>query len=402
MNIFNLTIILSYIYYVNAFNIINNIYLRRNIKNNVTIIGTSISGLSAGIALRNNGYNVNIYDKKSLLKPAQGYTISLFENGLKSLNKICPSALAEIKLSMLHKNRNIFYDTNNNLIKTRGINIDLISYYSIKKALLNNFPKENIHLNSNFNNYTFDEDTKILNVNFDNININTNILIGADGIKSRVRDCSIGSKTIYYYDKKIFRGIVKKDKIANNLFLRQNGDSMYWMEKEPGNLFTWREIGDNYMAFAGIKKYYYNRKYKFTKKNEIKNIYYDYPIIVNDIINQIDENDIRISNINDIDVCDKWCKNNVILIGDAAHAMTPGLGMGINMDFEDAAELMYYLNPKKNIEENVKLWEESRKKRTMEIHSISRHKTIENNRYIYYNNKYYEKFIEEIKKYKPP
>jgi FAD-dependent urate hydroxylase len=53
----------------------------------VVIIGAGIGGLTTGIAMRQAGYQVEIYDRAHELRPA-GAGISLWSNGVKVLNKL--------------------------------------------------------------------------------------------------------------------------------------------------------------------------------------------------------------------------------------------------------------------------------------------------------------------------
>ena len=51
------------------------------------VIGAGIGGLTAGIALRQVGYDVEIYDRVRELRPV-GAGISLWSNGVKILNRL--------------------------------------------------------------------------------------------------------------------------------------------------------------------------------------------------------------------------------------------------------------------------------------------------------------------------
>ena len=53
----------------------------------VAIVGAGMGGLATGIALRQAGYDVEIYDRVSELRPA-GAGISLWSNGVKVLNRL--------------------------------------------------------------------------------------------------------------------------------------------------------------------------------------------------------------------------------------------------------------------------------------------------------------------------
>lgn len=51
------------------------------------VIGAGMGGLATGIALRQAGYQVEMYDRVSELRPA-GAGISLWSNGVKVLNRL--------------------------------------------------------------------------------------------------------------------------------------------------------------------------------------------------------------------------------------------------------------------------------------------------------------------------
>ena len=68
-----------------------------------------------------------------------------------------------------------------------------------------------------------------------------------------------------------------------------------------------------------------------------------YPANVQHIMDRVAGSAIYENAVYDIQVLDEWSKGPVVLLGDAAHAMTPGMGQGANQGLEDACELAYEL-----------------------------------------------------------
>ena len=69
----------------------------------------------------------------------------------------------------------------------------------------------------------------------------------------------------------------------------------------------------------------------------------------------------------DIPPLQNWVRDNVALLGDAAHATTPFAAMGANMAIEDTAPLVDALADCTSLDEALHAFEQSRKKRTEEI-----------------------------------
>ncbi|PMD41750.1 FAD/NAD(P)-binding domain-containing protein [Hyaloscypha variabilis F] len=65
------------------------------------------------------------------------------------------------------------------------------------------------------------------------------------------------------------------------------------------------------------------------------------------LVDLFNHNQIDAWRIRDIDTCDTWYRGKCVLIGDAAHAVTPHAGHGCNLTIEDAEALAYLLKDAK-------------------------------------------------------
>lgn len=114
-------------------------------------------------------------------------------------------------------------------------------------------------------------------------------------------------------------------------------------------------------------------------------VFEDYPEPVHHIIERMDAEAIFAHQVWDIEVCPRWSDGNIVLIGDAAHALTPGLGQGANVALEDAIELCTILAnvlnpptgaaPSESIPQTLTKFWQNRIERLKEIHTRSRLRT---------------------------
>lgn len=88
------------------------------------------------------------------------------------------------------------------------------------------------------------------------------------------------------------------------------------------------------------------------------------------------------NDILDIEPLKKFAYENILLMGDAAHATTPNMGQGACMAIEDAAVLAMYVKEKTTMSEAFRQFETKRIKCTTAIvkksHSIGKLAQLEN------------------------
>merc|ERR1712176_438499 len=121
------------------------------------------------------------------------------------------------------------------------------------------------------------------------------------------------------------------------------------------------------------------------RKQRLQKLFDGYPSDVTHVIERMPPASLYENAIHDITVEEEWSKVPVVLIGDAAHAMTPGMGQGANQGLEDACELATVLaralhddendENDKNLSSVLEGFWKSRIDRVREIHAASRART---------------------------
>ena len=111
-------------------------------------------------------------------------------------------------------------------------------------------------------------------------------------------------------------------------------------------------------------------------KQRLQQHFSEFPPLVHDIIQQLPDS-IHEDYLRDINIPTEWSKGPVALIGDAVHALTPGMGQGANQGLEDVCELV------ERIVHNQPLtdYTQARLERVQKVQEQSRQNTIQSNSY---------------------
>lgn len=126
------------------------------------------------------------------------------------------------------------------------------------------------------------------------------------------------------------------------------------------------KLSDNAVYWFAVALDKANQKDNGDVKNKLLGMYNSFNPLVTQIIAATPEDKILRNDILDLKPMNKWYKNTVCLIGDAAHATTPNMGQGGAQAIEDA----YYLS--KIIQQNSsnKVFELFQQKRQAKVNAI--------------------------------
>lgn len=330
----------------------------------IAIIGAGIGGLTTAIALKQKGFKVEIFEASTAFKKA-GSGINLAINAMQVYKKL---GIYE-QIASLGNYTNVLHITDEKLNKITSVNLQNaeIAYkaktFAIHRAalhtiLVNQLADVNIHLNKKLQS-VHQENNKV-SIRFEDGTLQTSdILIGADGIHSMVRKSIFSNTKIRIAKQVCWRGIVK---IAIPKSYKTELNELWG----KGKRFGFVHINENevyWYALANYKKDY-QKEYSNTNLEEL---FSSFNPLIKKIIVNTNKSYIIFNEMIDLKPISTWYKNNVCLIGDAAHATTPNLGQGACQAIESAYVIAECLATEKNAQKAFKKLEKIRKNTATQI-----------------------------------
>jgi 2-polyprenyl-6-methoxyphenol hydroxylase-like FAD-dependent oxidoreductase len=330
----------------------------------VNIIGAGIGGLTTALTLKQKGLNVNIFESSAELKPV-GAGIILANNAMqvfqklgiqdkieKAGNKISFMKITDDQLNPLSVVNLSEYE------QKYGVSNIAIHRGELQKILANEIGFDNINLSKRLSKI---EKNRLFKLTFeDNSTIESKLVIGADGIKSVVRNQLFEKSTLRNPNQICWRGICEIDlpqKYHNEL-------NEAWGK---GKRFGFVKISDKKVYWYALT----NSKNVEISDVNLTEFFSEFHSDILNILSATKKEQIIVSDIFDLKPIDKWQNENVCLVGDAAHATTPNLGQGACQAIEDAYVLGELLDNGMPIENTFKAYEKLRRKKAHTIVSIS-------------------------------
>nr|WP_253819395.1 NAD(P)/FAD-dependent oxidoreductase [Vibrio coralliilyticus] len=340
----------------------------KNVNKNIAVIGAGVAGLGFANLIAKKGFNVTIFEKRKveeiLTEPDKrsiNFTVS--ERGLNTFKKI--GIDKEIKKNSKElKGRSIC----ENGIKNKFIHKYGSSTYSIRRSKMiellykKSIKNDNIRIIEHAEIDSIDKDLATIKIN--NKSMEFDFILGADGAFSIVREELLKNNPVEfkreYFDWRYIE--IKLTKHDIEKLPTHNDKINFW-------------CGDNYL-FVGIPNLDGSMSIMFSfHKNDDKNKRESYirkvfpESIISSLITQLDHNSNWLTKIE----VGKWSyKDKLVLIGDAAHAIYPFYGQGMNSAMEDALVLFDLIESNDNYEVAFEEYEKIRKPETDLLSEISK------------------------------
>ncbi|MGL4582214.1 MAG: FAD-dependent monooxygenase [Flavobacterium sp.] len=295
----------------------------------VAIIGGGIAGLTMAMALKRANIPFVIYEATKEIKPV-GAGIAIANNAMQVYRhlgvadklsdkgtRISNVLLTDFSLNVLdHTDLTPFeqqYRLANVAIHRSQLHQVLLSELDASDVLLNKRLEEITCNSEGLYQLTFKDGSQTIH----------EFIIGADGLRSQVRQFAFGEKPLRDAKQVCWRGVLDFDLPEKYRHVALEG----WGR---GKRFGFVKLEEN------VVYWYYLVNEDIYKEDAPLDSYLSGcdPMVRKMILNTSSASIFR-DKIYDLPLLDEWYKDKVALIGDAAHASTPNLGQGACQAIED-------------------------------------------------------------------
>lgn len=332
------------------------------------IIGAGIGGLTAGIAFRQAGYQVEVYDRVRELRPA-GAAISVWSNGIKVLNRL--GLGKQIASAGGRMDRMAYYSSTGEkltdfslqpLYDQVGERPYPVSRSQLQQLLLDALGKEQVQLGRQC--IAVEQDAEKVTAIFeDGSRASGDVLVAADGTRSMIRNYVLGYPLERHYVGYVnWNGIVPA---SDDLAPRESW-VLYVGEHKRASLMPISD--DRFYFFFDVPLPQGSTCLPEHHQTELAGFFQGWAPPVQTLIERLDPLKTNRVEIHDIEPLPCLVRGRVALLGDAGHGMAPDLGQGGCQAMEDAIVLTNYLQTTNvSVEDALKRYEAARLKHVSEI-----------------------------------
>lgn len=309
----------------------------------ITILGAGLVGSLLSIFLAKKGYQVTIYERRPDMRKAgaiggRSINLALSHRGLKALDAV--GIKEKIQESCIPMPGRMIHDLEGNLdfqpYGKEGQFINSVSRGGLNELLVNEAEAQGVKIE--FEHRCTDVDFDNASASFDNGNtVKADFLFGADGAFSALRSAMQKTDRFNYAQEYITAGY-------KELSMPPTADGDFALD--PGALHIWPRGEYMLIALPNLDKTFTCTlffPFEGTISFEALKTKADVTAFFNDkfkdavpYLTHLEKEFFENPTSSLITVrCSPWVKGNTALIGDAAHAIVPFYGQGMNSGFED-------------------------------------------------------------------
>jgi 2-polyprenyl-6-methoxyphenol hydroxylase-like FAD-dependent oxidoreductase len=327
----------------------------------INIIGAGIGGLMTAISLQRKGYEVEIYEAAAELRPL-GAGIIMASNALQIARRlgVAESIIqAGVPLQSFgianHRGRPLQLMDIQAVKAKYGEPSVVIHRGNLQQILLKELASTSIQLGKRLASLEHLADGRV-QARFENGSLTeSDLLIGADGLRSATRRAIFGDTPLRYSSHTCWRGILP-----------------HVIDHPEQGLELWAKTGGKRIAMLQLSPtqvyFYYTEKRKpgFNVPVAERVAYLceqlqEFPARYGQVMAKAKAEEIFHDDLYDLKPLPSWHQGRVVLIGDAAHATTPNMGQGGCQAVEDAWYLAEQLERYAEVEQAFQTFEALRR-----------------------------------------
>lgn len=347
-------------------------------KPRIAIVGAGIGGLTLGLLLRKHGMEAHIYEQAPELREA-GAAVALAANGTRVLRRLgLGDKLQEFSIEptdVVYRHwasgKHIAsFPMGSTYNKRYGAEFFGIHRMNLQRILADSWGRDGLHLNSRVQDLEESEDgIRLLFAERDSAT--ADVVIGADGVRSVVRDwVTGGGPAPTYSESSGFRGLVQVSTLS------QMPDPMtieFWLG--PGSYVIHYPISCDTINFLAVlpgpTPWPFSSWMTEEPAGAALAAFEDWHPTVREMIASVEQSPRWA--LFSLPPLQRWSRGHTILLGDAAHAMLPHQGQGANQAIEDAAVLAALLadTDRSGLGDALRRYEVLRRPRTRQLQRSS-------------------------------
>lgn len=332
----------------------------------VGIIGGGIGGVAAAVALERIGIPAVVYERALTLTEV-GVGMMLWPNATRVLKEL--GVLDRVEARSASNTTFLVRSDRGQVLMNIGLGRFEVPALCTRRSdllteLLSAFSADRIHLGHEF--VAFEQSGSKVRVRFANgSTAEHDALIGADGLRSRVRSQLFGVSGPIYRGYIVWRGLAS---YAGDAISQGSNSESWGAGKRFGILNTGHE---RFTWYAAVSLPRDHRDPGCGRKQELMEMFKNWHEPVEACLASTPEESILKHPALDLAPLKRWGRGPVTLLGDAAHPCTPNLGQGGCLALEDALVLASSFRKEARSESALRRYENLRRERTRHVQQRS-------------------------------
>lgn len=342
----------------------------------VIVVGAGIGGLTLALALARQGFQVRIFEQADVLKEV-GAGLQLSPNAVKVLRTLAledllkPFVFQPENASIRHFQSGryyLHYGLGDHATQRYGAPYWHVHRADLHGVLVQACYAAGVEIELGHKVLGYRSDKTKATVLLENKTEYCDLVVGADGIHSKIRELMLGIQAPIFTGQVAWRGVVRADNVKN---VTIKPDATVWVGPNK-HMVSYYLRGGDYINFVAVEECAEWSHESWRQEGNVQDLqakFAGWHPEVSDLLGACEETFMWA--LNGRPTLPQWTDQRVVLLGDACHPMLPFMAQGAAMAIEDAYVLSQLLG-KNDYEVAFAQYEAIRKPRATKVQKMSR------------------------------